>query len=329
MAAQPPKFPKRKRNRQLLSFIQLSVMLVLATMTVVWIYIVTQYRKPTQSDLHPINADRLIRKPPLRKPSVAGNKIPMSNPEIKPYAHEKVGDGDDDDDNNVSPDNNNKKKKVQEAAVSSAADPPGAAAKTSTSRHITSKEFLKKSIFKKEAHHEQVVKKDKKGNILHNAIHAVKKEDLEGLHIKLPDNWESMTMEQAVKGREPLVDILHDAGVDEMDVAAVLSLPKWETVTKLYGSEGPVVIGLETCEQFQKTIPLDKASIGIAGMFNTGTNPLNMYLEENCIMPNIKHERHGGMRFQVPWGKHVPASWKWNVSNWDVEAFSKTKPHFL
>jgi hypothetical protein len=301
-----PKFPKRKRNRPLLSIIQLSVMLVLATMTVVWIYIVTQYRKPTQSDHHPINADRHIRKPPLRKPSVAGDKIPMSNLEVKAYMHEKVGDGDDDDSGDY---------KAHEAPVSSAADPPRAAAKTSTSRHITSKEFLKKSIFNKEAHHEQVVKKDKKGNILHNAIHAVKKEDLEGLHIKLPDNWESMTMEQAVKGREPLVDILHDAGVDEIDVAAVLSLPKWETVTKLYGSEGPVVIGLETCEQFQKTIPLDEASIGIAGMFNTGTNPLNMYLEENCIMPNIKHERHGGMRFQVPWGKHVPASWKWNVSN--------------
>jgi hypothetical protein len=323
-----PKFPKRKRNRQVLSIIKLSVMLVLATMTVVWIYIVTQYRKPTQSDHHPINIGRPIRKSPFRKSSVAGNKIlmsdpeinkiPMSNPEIKPYVHEKVGDGDDDDGdgNNISPENNNKNNKVQEAAVSSAANPPGAAAaKTSTSRHMTSKEFLKKSIFNKEAHHEQVVKKDKKGNILHNAIHAVKKEDLEGLHIKLPDNWESMTMEQAVKGREPLVDILHDAGVDEIDVAAVLSLPKWETVTKLYGSEGPVVIGLETCEQFQKTIPLDEASIGIAGMFNTGTNPLNMYLEENCIMPNIKHERHGGMRFQVPWGKHVPASWKWNVSN--------------
>jgi hypothetical protein len=314
MAAQSPNFPKRKRTRQLLSIIQVFVMLVLAIMTVVWIYIVTHYRKPIQSDHHPINVARLIHEPPLRKPSVAGNKLPFGDPEIKSYVHEKVGDADDDDDN---------------IAVSRAAEPPGAAAKTVTSRHMTSKEFLKKSMFNKKVNREQVVKKDKKGNILHNAIHAVKKEDLEGLHIKLPDDWEHMTMEDAVKGREHLVDILHDAGVDELDVAAVLSLPKWETVTKLYGSVGPVIIGLETCEEFQKTIPLDKASIGIAGMFNTGTNPMNMYLEENCIMPNIKHERHGGMRFQVPWGKHVPASWKWNVSNWDVEAFAKTDTHFL
>mmetsp|Transcript_14545 Transcript_14545/g.35168 ORF Transcript_14545/g.35168 Transcript_14545/m.35168 type:complete len:365 (+) Transcript_14545:762-1856(+) len=167
-------------------------------------------------------------------------------------------------------------------------------------------------------------KKDKKGNILHNAIHAVRKEDLEELNIPIPDGWNTTTMEDALKGREPLVDILHDAGVQELDVAAILSLPKWDIVTKLYGDNGPVIVGLDTCQQFQETIPQDQASIGIAGLFNTGTNPMNMYLEENCIMPNIKHERHGGMRFQVPWGKHVPASWKWNNTAGNDQKTNKT-----
>lgn len=274
----------------------------------------TQYRKPNPltSEHHAINMGRpLVRRKPVRKPSFPSKFPPPED--IKPYEHSKVSDADDDDEKESSPSSKKGVAATPDIAIKDSS--------SSTTVHMTTKEFLKnKSIFKKGVHHEQVVKKDKKGNILHNAIHAVKKEDLEGLHIKLPENWESMTMEEAVKGREPLVDILHDAGVDEIDVAAVLSLPKWETVTKLYGSEGPVVIGLETCEDFQKNIPVDQASIGIAGMFNTGTNPLNMYLEQNCIMPHIKHERHGGMRFQVPWGKHVPASWKWNVST-DTWAF--------
>jgi hypothetical protein len=131
--------------------------------------------------------------------------------------------------------------------------------------NLSSQEFLQKSMFNSNAKHDQVIKKDGKGNIVHKAIHAVKKEDLEGLLGNLPDNYESITMEEAIRGREPLVDILHDAGVEEMDVAAILSLPKWEIVTQLYGKNGPVVIGLDTCQQFRDTTLLDDASIGIAG----------------------------------------------------------------
>ena len=183
------------------------------------------------------------------------------------------------------------------------------------SKSLSSKQFLKQSIFSKDAttKAEQVVVKDHKGNIVHKEIHSVKLDDLKGLKLNLPDNIQNITMEEAIKGRETIVNTLKDAGVDNMEVGAVLALPKWSDVTQLYGKNGPVVIGLDTCERFRNTVSIEEASIGIAGMFNTGTNPLNMYLGSNCIMPHIskKADRYGGMRFQVPWGKHTPASRKW------------------
>ena len=91
---------------------------------------------------------------------------------------------------------------------------------------------------------------------------------------------DEVTYEEALEGRERLVHILTDAGVEELDIPTLLSLPKWSSVTKLYGEEGPVVIGLETCQRFRDTIPLDDASIGTAGMWeNSGliTLPLNLF----------------------------------------------------
>jgi hypothetical protein len=153
----------------------------------------------------------------------------------------------------------------------------------------------------------QEIRRDKKGRLVHKSITAVKKGDLAGLvDDAILDNSE-ITYEDAIKGREKIVDLLQDAGVEEMDIETVLRLPKWSSVTKLYG-EGPVIIGLETCERFRKTAPLDDASIGTAGLFNTGTNPFAMYIEANCKMPHNTHDRHGGTRWQVPWGKHMLAS---------------------
>lgn len=170
----------------------------------------------------------------------------------------------------------------------------------------------KGSTMFKEGPAKQVAKVARKtGKVVHQAITSFKKEDLEGLVDELPSvDAGSITYEEAIVGRERLVEILHEAGVEELDVATILSLPTWDSVTKLYG-EGPVVVGLETCERFRNTIPLDDASIGTAGMFNTGTNPFAMYIESNCLMPHNTHDRHGGTRWQVPWGKHTLASRKW------------------
>jgi hypothetical protein len=109
----------------------------------------------------------------------------------------------------------------------------------------------------------------KTGKVLLKSITSINKNDLVGLVDDLSADISGVTYEQSVKGREELVAILHDAGIQEMDVPTILSLPKWSSVTKLYG-EGPVVVGLETCEKFRQQTPLDDASVGTAGLFNTG-----------------------------------------------------------
>jgi len=129
-----------------------------------------------------------------------------------------------------------------------------------------------KSMFK-DGPAKQVQKVGKTGKVLHKPITSIKKEDLKGLVDNLPDNIDTITYEQAIEGRERLVDILTDAGVEELDVPTILSLPKWSQVTKLYG-DGPVVVGLDTCKRFRETIPLDDASIGTAGTDSRGKSSL-------------------------------------------------------
>jgi len=58
-------------------------------------------------------------------------------------------------------------------------------------------------------------------------------------------------------------------------------------------------------EEFRKNVPVEDASIGSAGIFNSGTNTLAMYMNANCLMPENKKEKYGGMRWQVPWGKSI------------------------
>jgi hypothetical protein len=183
----------------------------------------------------------------------------------------------------------------------------------------------KKSLFttnhQKKAN--QMERRDKKGNVVYKPITSVTKDDLKKVlrenGMKQLADTSSITHEEAILGRERLVDILYDAGVEEIDVDSILSLPLWSSVTKLYGEE-PVILGLERCEEFRTTIPLDDASIGTAGMFNTGTNPFAMYVEQNCMMPHNTHDKHGGTRWQVPWGKHMLASRKWtNTAGHDTK----------
>jgi hypothetical protein len=111
------------------------------------------------------------------------------------------------------------------------------------------------------------------------------------------------------QGREPLIDLLQEAGVQEsLDLPTILSLPKWSSVTKLYG-EGPVVIGLDTCEQFRNTVPPDDAYVAPAGLFNTATNTLAEYMLQNIEFPDkIEHPSRGGTRWQVPVSNHLDAT---------------------
>ena len=166
----------------------------------------------------------------------------------------------------------------------------------------------------------QVVKKDKNGKVVHHSITKLTAAELGS------DTTSSITadisMEEASQGRERLLALLQDAGVHDTEPAALAQLPKWHEIAALYYTtstsdtdvteEGPVIVGLDTCAQFRDSVPPDDASIGVAGLFNTGTNPLAMYLAANCVMPHSKNKKDRGMRWQVPWGKHMLADRKWN-----------------
>jgi hypothetical protein len=120
---------------------------------------------------------------------------------------------------------------------------------------------------------QQVVKTDKKGHVLHRSITQIKKEDLVGIgDDKVESETANLSLEEVKHGREELLAILRDAGVDDIDAESIAKLPTWKQVTALYGDK-PVVYGLDTCQRFRDTIPKDDASIGTAGLFNTGTNP--------------------------------------------------------
>ena len=53
------------------------------------------------------------------------------------------------------------------------------------------------------------------------------------------------------------------------------SLPKWSDIVDLYG-ESPRIVGLESCERYrQQVVNRSMRTIGVAGMFNSGTNVLH------------------------------------------------------
>ena len=155
-------------------------------------------------------------------------------------------------------------------------------------------------------------KYNKKGDLVYEPTTSVKKGDLLGMGYSKAEikAIEGITYDKAIKGRERLVDLLHEAGIDEIDPEAIAVLPKWSDVQKLYGDK-PVILGLERCKEFRSQADPIDASVGVAGMFNTGTNPMAMYLSNNCKMPNNKNDKAGGTRWQVPWGKHRLASEKY------------------
>ena len=110
-------------------------------------------------------------------------------------------------------------------------------------------------------------------------------------------------------------DILKAAGV-EITGEIRSSLPPLSDLEDMYGSE-PVIIGLEKCSEFRSKYGPKEAVIAPAGMFNTGTNLLNALLQNNCVISEETRNKKyifGGknpfIRYQVPWGKHQPVSWR-------------------
>lgn len=96
---------------------------------------------------------------------------------------------------------------------------------------------------------------------------------------------------------------LHDSQI--FSAETLNSLPKWSDIMDLYGK--PRIVGLDSCQRYrQQVVDQSMRTIGVAGMFNSGTNVLHYMLMANCINRAAKDST--GVLWQVPWGKHVPAS---------------------
>ncbi|KAL7536427.1 hypothetical protein ACHAXR_007153 [Thalassiosira sp. AJA248-18] len=126
-----------------------------------------------------------------------------------------------------------------------------------------------------------------------------------------------------LQGKERLWNILQTRNVTQVDADYWASIPTWDTILKnIHHDKGgndinasPIIHGLETCQAFQNitsSIPSQRR-IAPAGLFNTGTNLLSVLLEYNCQNPH-RVEKFGnakrghGNEWEVPWGKHTPAS---------------------
>eukprot|EP00957_Ditylum_brightwellii_P076956 5848989-Ditylum_brightwellii.AAC.1 len=57
--------------------------------------------------------------------------------------------------------------------------------------------------------------------------------------------------------KERVIDILERAGV-MLNPKDIANLPTWSSVVAQYGSE-PVIVGLDTCKQFQSSVPEEQA----------------------------------------------------------------------
>eukprot|EP00571_Detonula_confervacea_P005772 CAMPEP_0172327566 /NCGR_PEP_ID=MMETSP1058-20130122/59901_1 /TAXON_ID=83371 /ORGANISM="Detonula confervacea, Strain CCMP 353" /LENGTH=452 /DNA_ID=CAMNT_0013044647 /DNA_START=153 /DNA_END=1511 /DNA_ORIENTATION=- len=128
-----------------------------------------------------------------------------------------------------------------------------------------------------------------------------------------------------LQGKERLWDILQTRNVTQVDAEYWASIPTWNTIlhnihrkSDIDGDNNasPIIYGLETCEAFQNATSSNPSQrrIAPAGIFNTGTNYLSVLLEYNCQNPHRVEKLHGnakrghGNEWEVPWGKHSPAS---------------------
>ena len=92
--------------------------------------------------------------------------------------------------------------------------------------------------------------------------------------------------------KEPLIDILHDAGVD--DTAELRTrIPSWGEVIQRFGEE-PKILGLGTCSAFRRNIPRSRRVLAPAGPFNSGTNLLFETLYRNCNVRGVQHRQEKG-----------------------------------
>jgi hypothetical protein len=110
----------------------------------------------------------------------------------------------------------------------------------------------------------------------------------------------------------PILKILSKAGIEieDLDAETLKALPTWSRIQSLFGDR-PRIFGLETCQAFRESVDPTVKFFGIAGTFNTGTNLLSELMIQNCQITErmkVYGNESKGMRWQVPWGKHYPAT---------------------
>jgi len=115
------------------------------------------------------------------------------------------------------------------------------------------------------------------------------------------ESVKDLTWDEALLGREKVVDILHRAGV-KFDLDVLKILPLWSQVKHLYGEE-PVILGLEQCAAYRESFSPRNRFVGIAGQHNCGTNAMAKYMRQNLIIPPNPHPTKGILA-NVPWHKH-------------------------
>ena len=148
---------------------------------------------------------------------------------------------------------------------------------------------------------------------------------------KEPTKRVPLSPQDEKEGRQAVAAILRKAGatVNKDDLA---KLPTQQQIEEQYGPE-PIIQGLEHCEAFRERVPPEKRMLGAAGMFSTGTNLVTHLLKRNCYIPERLAANGGsfdkvtkeqlGMRWQVPWGKHTPASYKTKHATKQAQEISK------
>jgi hypothetical protein len=86
---------------------------------------------------------------------------------------------------------------------------------------------------------------------------------------------------------DPLPALLRDAGLENSTLAS--KLPSWKDLSAIYGSdESVILVGADTCESFRDAVPQYDRYLAVAGMYNSGTNLLAKYFQDNCRIMGTK-----------------------------------------
>ena len=139
------------------------------------------------------------------------------------------------------------------------------------------------------------------------------------------------------QGKEPLLEILHTS-IQRIRVTREICerLPHPADIEALYGSK-PVVHGMETCADYrsmihQAQLQHNAPMVRVAGLYHTGTNALiqslHRNLQQNLSVWNASiqthYQDHLWELFNVPWSKHMPVQFRWNVTAPSDAGINKT-----